>query len=160
MHTCIPSHELKKSWHSCPRRVNASNKKKTTQHAPSTKMECVYLYGWIKKWIHTQKSHQEWWNPEIKLGMQKKKSPVWLDQGKQGGEPPSHCSWGRTITTRLSIQFSIAKCLDSLVVKAPASRAEDPRFESCLRQDFSRVKSYQWLKNWHSSDYPARCLVL
>ena len=39
------------------------------------------------------------------------------------------------------------------MIKAPASRAEDPGFESRLRQDFSGVKSYQCLKN--SSGYPA-----
>ena len=37
------------------------------------------------------------------------------------------------------------------VVKASASRAEDPGFEGIFR-----VKSYQWLKNWHSSGYLAR----
>ena len=44
--------------------------------------------------------------------------------------------------------------------KASASRAEDPGFESRLRWDFFGVESYQWLKNWHSSGYPARRLVL
>ena len=43
--------------------------------------------------------------------------------------------------------------------KAFASRAEDPGFESRLRRDFFGVESYQWLKNWHSSGYPARRLV-
>ena len=47
-HTCIPLHLLKRSWHSCPRRVNAG-KQKHTQYAPSTKTECDYLNGWIKK---------------------------------------------------------------------------------------------------------------
>ena len=42
------------------------------------------------------------------------------------------------------------------VVKASASRAEDPGFESRLRRDFFGVESYQWLKNWHSSGYPAK----
>ena len=46
-----------------------------------------------------------------------------------------------------------------LVVKASASRAEDLGFESRLRQDCSRVESHQWLKNWHSNGYPARCLA-
>ena len=41
--------------------------------------------------------------------------------------------------------------LVGLVVKASASRAQDLRFESRLRQDFSWVESYQWLKKWHSS---------
>ena len=47
MHTSIPSHELKRSWHSCPRRANAGNNNKNTRHAPSTKTECNYLNGWI-----------------------------------------------------------------------------------------------------------------
>ena len=46
---------------------------KHTQHAPSMKTECDYLYGWLKKWSHMQKSHQRWWTPEIKLVTQKKK---------------------------------------------------------------------------------------
>ena len=50
--------------------------------------------------------------------------------------------------------------LVGLVVKASASRAEGPGFESHLRRDFFKVKSYQWLKNWHSSGYPARRLAL
>ena len=44
--------------------------------------------------------------------------------------------------------------------KASASRAEDLGFESRWRRDFFGVESYQWLKNWHSSGYPARRLVL
>ena len=44
--------------------------------------------------------------------------------------------------------------------KASASNAEDPGFESRLRRDFFGVESYQWLKNWHSSGYPARRLAL
>ena len=44
--------------------------------------------------------------------------------------------------------------------KASASRAKDPGFESRLHRDFFGVKSYQWLKNWHSSGYPARRLAL
>ena len=44
--------------------------------------------------------------------------------------------------------------------KASASIAEDPGFESRLRRDFVGVESYQRLKNWHSSGYPARRLAL
>ena len=43
--------------------------------------------------------------------------------------------------------------------KASASRAEDPGFESRLCRDFFGVESYQRLKNWHSSGYPARRLA-
>ena len=72
MHTCISSHGLKRSWRSCPRRVNASNKKHT-QHAPSMKTECDYLNGWIKKRSHTQKSHPKVVNPRDIAGERKKK---------------------------------------------------------------------------------------
>ena len=54
----------------------------------------------------------------------------------------------------LSTQYRLV----GLVIKASATRAEDPQFESCLRQDFSWVESYQW--HWHSSGYPARRLLL
>ena len=60
-----------------------------------------------------------------------------------------------------SLLYSLAHIgLVGLVVKASAWRAEDPEFESRLHRDFSRVESYQQLKNWHSSDYPARRLAL
>ena len=44
---------------------------KHTQHAPSTKMECDYLNGWIKKWSHTQKSHPKMVNPRDIAGERK-----------------------------------------------------------------------------------------
>ena len=37
---------------------------KHTQHAPSTKTECDYLNGWIKKRSHTQKSHPRSGEPQ------------------------------------------------------------------------------------------------
>ena len=52
--------------------MNAGNKKHT-QHAPSTKTECDYLNGWIKKRSHTQKSHQKVVNPRDLAGECKKK---------------------------------------------------------------------------------------
>ena len=58
------------------------------------------------------------------------------------------------------VQTRKADRLVGLVVKASASGVEGPGFESRLRQDFFRVESYQWLKNWHSSGYPARRLAL
>ena len=59
---------------SCPRRVNAGNKKHT-QHAPSTKTECDYLNGWIKKRSHTQKSQPKAVNARDIDGERKKKDP-------------------------------------------------------------------------------------
>ena len=34
VHTCIPSHRLKRSSHSCPRRVNVGNKNTPSMHHP------------------------------------------------------------------------------------------------------------------------------
>ena len=69
-----------------------------------------------------------------------------------------------THMTIIVIALAIIDCdrdhLDGLVVTASTSRAEGPGFESRLRRDFFGVKSYQWLKNWHSSGYPARHLAL
>ena len=45
--------------------------------------------------------------------------------------------------------------LVGLVVKVSASREEDLGFDRIFQ-----VESYQWLKNWHSSGYPARRLAL
>ena len=62
------------------------------------------------------------------------------------------------LSDRLSV--SVNDRLVGLVVKASASRAEDPGFESRLRRDFSGIESYQRLKHWHFSGYPARRLAL
>ena len=40
-------------------------------------------------------------------------------------------------------RYALADHLVGLVVKASASRAEDPGFESRLRRDFFGVESYQ-----------------
>ena len=76
-------------------------------------------------------------------------------------------SQGGHLTTRPKRWFKATGVADhtthwlvGLVVKVSASRVEDPAFESRLCQDFSKVESYQWLKNWHYSGYPARFLVL
>ena len=45
---------------------------KHTQHAPSTKTECDYFNGWIKKRSHTQKSHPKVVNPRDIAGERKK----------------------------------------------------------------------------------------
>ena len=44
---------------------------KHTQHTPSTKTECDYLNGWIKKRSHTQKSHPKVVNPRDIAGERK-----------------------------------------------------------------------------------------
>ena len=64
------------------------------------------------------------------------------------------------VVNDFGLMLNILHRLVGLVVKASASTAEGPGFESRLRRDFFGVESYQWLKNWHSSGYPARRLAL
>ena len=63
----FPSHGLKRSRHLCPRRMDAGNKKQT-QHAPSTKTECDYLNGWIKKTVTYAKISPKMVNPRDLAG--------------------------------------------------------------------------------------------
>ena len=55
--------------------VGECRQQKHTQHAPSTKTECDYLHGWIKKRSHTQKSHPKVNLRDIAGERKKKKIP-------------------------------------------------------------------------------------
>ena len=52
---------------------------KHTQHAPSTKTECDYLYGWIEKQSHYAKISPKMVNPRDLAGVQKKKMKMSSD---------------------------------------------------------------------------------
>ena len=69
--------------------MNAGNK--NTQHAPSTKTECDYLNGWIKKRSHTQKSHPKVVNPRDIAGERKKKTKT---KQKKNNKKPKKTSSG------------------------------------------------------------------
>ena len=68
VYTCVCVHEC---LHTCVEREYSETVIKGS--CSSTKTECDYLYGWIKKRSHIQKSHQNWWTQELQLGTQKKK---------------------------------------------------------------------------------------
>ena len=97
MYTWIPWHGLKRSWRSCPRRVNAGNKNTPSLHQNVTTSMVGLKSGHIRKNL------------------------------TQNGEP-----------------------------RDVAGNAEEE--EEAM--GFFRVESYQWLKNRHSSGYPARRLAL
>ena len=61
------------------------------------------------------------------------------------------CSLVRPPITNHWSLYMFTHCLAGLVVETSASRAEDQGFKSHLWRDFSRVESYQWIKNWHPS---------
>ena len=66
---------------------------KHNQHALSTKTECDYLNGWIKKRSHTQKSHPKVMNPRDIAGERKKKK-------KKKKKNPNHAKWCVTVGGR------------------------------------------------------------
>ena len=72
MHTCVPSHRLKRSWHSCPRWVNASNKNTPSMHHPQ-RWNVTYLNEWIKKRSHMENLIQIGESQRCSWGTQKKK---------------------------------------------------------------------------------------
>ena len=45
MYTCIPSHGLKRSWRSCPARVNAGNKNTPSTHHPQRRKVTTSVVG-------------------------------------------------------------------------------------------------------------------
>ena len=105
MHTCISSHGLKRSWRSCPRRVNAGNKNTPSTHHPQRRNVTTLMVG-LKKRSHTQKSHPKVVNPRDIAGERKKnnqKTPkiffpktchllLWLDC-RLLPTPPFCCVW-------------------------------------------------------------------
>ena len=51
VHTFIPSYGLQRSWHSCPRRVNASNKNTSSVHHPQRRNVTASMVGLKKKTV-------------------------------------------------------------------------------------------------------------
>ena len=73
MHTCISSLGLKRSWRSCPRRVNAGNKNTPSTHHPRRQNVTTLMVG-LKKRSHTQKSHPKVVKPRDIAGERKNKN--------------------------------------------------------------------------------------
>ena len=84
MHTCISSHGLKRSWRSCPRRVNAGNKNTPSTHHPRRRNVTTLMVG-LKKTVTYAKISPKSGEPQRYCwGTQKKK--------KKKGIHPSHQS--------------------------------------------------------------------
>ena len=75
MHTCISSHGLKRSWRSCPRRVNAGNKNTPSTHHPRRRNVTTLMVG-LKKRSHTRKSHPKLVNLRDIAGERRRRRPV------------------------------------------------------------------------------------
>ena len=62
-----------------------------------------------------------------------------------------------SLFSRLSLSLSSPRWPGWL--RRPPQERADPRFYFRLRRDFSVLSHTSGLKNWHSSDYPAKSLV-
>ena len=89
------------------------------------RMEGDHLYGWIKKVTYA------------------KISPRMVNPGDIAGSAKKKKKKKRRREGDLGIASRFLYRLVGLVVKASASRAEGPGFESRLCQDFFGVESYQ-----------------
>ena len=67
LHTCIPSHGLKRSWHLCSRRVNAGNKNTSSMHHPWRQNVTTSMVG-LKKKSLMQKISPKMVNPRDLAG--------------------------------------------------------------------------------------------
>ena len=84
MHTCIPSHGPKRSWYSCPRWVNASNKDTPSMHHPRRLNVATSMVGLKKtKTVTCAKISLKTVNPRDKAG-----------NAEEEGEPQRY-SWKR-----------------------------------------------------------------
>ena len=72
MHTCISSHRLKRSWHSCPRRVNAGNKNTPSMHHPWRRNVTTLMVG-LKNGHIRKKSHPKMVNPRDIAGERRRR---------------------------------------------------------------------------------------
>ena len=67
----------------------------------------------------------------------------WLGSVRKQGSFNPFLTVTGTFSVMIGSLLYVFDRLVGLVVKASASRAEEPRFESRLRRDFFRVESYQ-----------------
>ena len=80
MHTCISSHGLKRSWRSCPRRVNTGNKNTPSTHHPWRRNVTTLMVGFFKKTVTYAKISPKSGEPQRYIAgeRKKKKKMFWL----------------------------------------------------------------------------------
>ena len=73
MHTCISSHGLKRSWRSCPRRVNVGNKYTPSMHHPRRLNVTTLMVGLKKTVTYAKISSQNGEPQRYSWGTQKER---------------------------------------------------------------------------------------
>ena len=132
----------------------------------STKMECDYLYGWIKK--RSQKSHPKWWTPEIKREKQKKKKmdpsltphPLLSPPSPSSHTPPppsppsQNNNWGKE---KVSVSVSAQ---DDIVALGKAHTRSAPSLSSLPKVALETVPIFVWLNTDRSRPWRVECRPL
>ena len=92
MQTCIPMHRVDSkdlAIHVLDRRAPAT---KTHPARTIHKDEYDYLYGWIRKRSHTQKSHEKWWTQRNSWEGRRRTTTTDYLEARSSGCNPSSCS--------------------------------------------------------------------
>ena len=174
MLTCIQLHGLKRSWHSCPRQVNASNKNTPSMHHPQRRNVTTSMVGLRN--VHIHKNLTEIVNHRDTAGKHRRRRSRktnclgnWHSDGYAAkclalcsqyldwftGCQYAATGWGSMCETSFSVQQFVhhlnrsvieIHCFIGLVVKVPASRVADPGSHSCLCWDFYRSSHTSDLK--------------
>ena len=117
MHTCISSHGLKRSWCSCPRRVNAGNKNTPSTHHPWRRNVTTLMVGLKSKTVTYAKISPKSGEPQrYSWGTQKKNKNTHTKTSTQKKTPPySEISPPPpTLLKKKSVPFPIQLLLNAL----------------------------------------------
>ena len=82
MHTCIPLHRLKRSWHLCPRWVNAGNRNKPSMHHTQRRNVATSMVG--LKMVTYAKISPKMVNPRDIAGEHRRRRIMHLVNGAPG----------------------------------------------------------------------------
>ena len=129
MHTCISSHGLKRSWRSCPRRVNAGNKNTPSTHHPrrwTTLMVGLKNSHICKNLTHTKKK--------------KKNHLQQLTICTVQTYPASQCCWSKATHAVMTERYKTVSTAfhNSLQLSLFPSPAQDENTQSCISgEDFA-----------------------
>ena len=138
MQTCISSHGLKRSWRSCPRRVNAGNKNTPSTHHPRRRNVTNLMVG-LKKRSPTQKSHPKVVNPRDIPGERKK---------KKNNKTNKLCNLSQETLLWHRLMHTSAFCLLHLLTESPKPEHIQHKTYKCIQQR----DQAKWTKStlpWH-----------
>ena len=151
MHTCISSHWLKRSWRSCPRRVNAGNKNTPSTHHPRRRNVTTLMVG-LKTVTYAKISPKNGEPQRYSWGMQKKKKKS-NEQWNANAHPKASRYlrfftkwWNFAETLYWGLMLSLENCWPDVVIKQPLSffHNKDTMYESVLYSSSFQASSNRY----------------